>query len=105
MRPNSNLEMGTRRREIRQESLRFLMQNSHRSLDTHGRTETRLSYCKQTTGMPLTRHSYEAVTARGIMKISREDVLRVAELAHLELSPRRSTPIGQLDEISATSTS
>jgi hypothetical protein len=57
---------GPAAREIRQESLRFLMQNSHRSLDTHGRTETRLSYCKQTTGMPLTRHSYEAVTARGI---------------------------------------
>jgi hypothetical protein len=53
-------------REIRQESLRFSMQNSHRSLDTHGRTETRLSCCKQTTGMLLTRHSYEAATAWGI---------------------------------------
>jgi hypothetical protein len=53
-------------REIRQERLRFLMQNSHPSLDTHGRTETHLSCCKQTTGVLLTRHSYEAATARGI---------------------------------------
>jgi aspartyl-tRNA(Asn)/glutamyl-tRNA(Gln) amidotransferase subunit C len=34
------------------------------------------------------------------MKISREDVLRVAELAHLELSPEEiETYRGQLDEI------
>jgi aspartyl-tRNA(Asn)/glutamyl-tRNA(Gln) amidotransferase subunit C len=34
------------------------------------------------------------------MKISREDVLRVAELAHLELSPEEvETYVGQLDEI------
>jgi aspartyl-tRNA(Asn)/glutamyl-tRNA(Gln) amidotransferase subunit C len=34
------------------------------------------------------------------MKISREDVLRVAELAHLELSPEEvETYLGQLDEI------
>jgi aspartyl-tRNA(Asn)/glutamyl-tRNA(Gln) amidotransferase subunit C len=34
------------------------------------------------------------------MKISREDVLRVAELAHLELSPQEiDTYRGQLDEI------
>ena len=34
------------------------------------------------------------------MKISREDVLRVAELAHLELSPEEiDTYRGQLDEI------
>jgi aspartyl-tRNA(Asn)/glutamyl-tRNA(Gln) amidotransferase subunit C len=34
------------------------------------------------------------------MKISREDVLRVAELAHLELSPQEvETYRGQLDEI------
>lgn len=34
------------------------------------------------------------------MKISREDVLRVAELAHLELSPEEiETYCGQLDEI------
>jgi aspartyl-tRNA(Asn)/glutamyl-tRNA(Gln) amidotransferase subunit C len=34
------------------------------------------------------------------MKISREDVLRVAELAHLELSPEEvETFRGQLDEI------
>ena len=34
------------------------------------------------------------------MKISREDVLRVAELAHLELSPEEAdTYRGQLDEI------
>jgi hypothetical protein len=53
-------------REIRQESLRFLMKNSHHSLDTHGRTETRLSCCKQTAGVLTTRHSYELVTAREI---------------------------------------
>jgi aspartyl-tRNA(Asn)/glutamyl-tRNA(Gln) amidotransferase subunit C len=35
-----------------------------------------------------------------IVKISREDVLRVAELAHLELSPEEiDTYRGQLDEI------
>lgn len=34
------------------------------------------------------------------MKISREDVMRVAELAHLELSPEEvQTYLGQLDEI------
>jgi aspartyl-tRNA(Asn)/glutamyl-tRNA(Gln) amidotransferase subunit C len=34
------------------------------------------------------------------MKISRDDVLRIAELAHLELSPEEiGTYLGQLDEI------
>lgn len=34
------------------------------------------------------------------MKITRDDVLRIAELAHLELSPEEiSTYLGQLDEI------
>jgi aspartyl-tRNA(Asn)/glutamyl-tRNA(Gln) amidotransferase subunit C len=38
--------------------------------------------------------------ARAAMKISREDVLSVAQLAHLELSPEEvETYRGQLDEI------
>jgi aspartyl-tRNA(Asn)/glutamyl-tRNA(Gln) amidotransferase subunit C len=40
------------------------------------------------------------MVARAAMKISREDVLRVAQLAHLELSPEEvETYRGQLDEI------